>query len=382
MPAREPSEGRPRALIVDRRAVLGTDVCRNLRALGWEVDIFCQRHSPASRSRYFARRIPAPGFGRPDEYIDALEAALRRFSYDAMFVCYEEVLQAMAPRLAAREYRIFLAPPAESIRTLAAKSSSLALAAEYKVPVPLSFIPNDERELAEAAAVLGYPLVVKGQRGEASENVRVVHGPQELIWKYRTVSANERSYGGKPILQEFIPGTQYSVGGLYRDGAPLRVYAYRKIFTFPVEGGLTAKAVTERPPELLENAFRIFRALHYNGLGQIQFIHDPRDGLFKFMEVNPRIWGSIGLAAHAGVDLFTPYRDLIRGCPVRADLSFREGVQYQRVTVQLRLISRRPRHLINFLRDCLNSRVISDIDLTDPGPYIPTVKGLQRLLHS
>jgi hypothetical protein len=65
--------------------------------------------------------------------------------------------------------------------------------------------------------------------------------------------------------------------------------------------------------------------------------------------------------------LFTPYRDLIHGHRVKADLSFREGVEYQ-----LRLISRYPTHLFKFIRDCLNSQVCSDIDLTDPGAYILT----------
>ena len=288
----------------------------------------------------------------------------------------------MGRRLEIPEYRIFLAPPAATIRILACKSSTLALAAEHKLSVPRTFVPREERELDRLAELLGYPLVVKGEKGEASENVRVVHGPRELMAKYRVVLRKERSYNGRPMLQEFIPGTQYSVGGLYQDGCPLRVCAYRKIFTYPVDGGLTAKAVTERPLDLLEDAFRMFRALHYNGLGQIQFIRDERDGLFKFMEVNPRIWASVGLAAHAGVDLFTPYRDLVQGRRVEADLSFREGVQYQRLMVQLRLILRRPVHMLSFVRDCLNPHVFSDIDFTDPGPNIPTVRGLRRFLHS
>jgi biotin carboxylase len=378
MAANQCDGGNRRALIVDRRAVLGTDVCRDLRALGWEVDIFCEPGSPALRSRYFARRIPAPS---PEQYVETLETLLRRSAYDAMFLCSEEVLQSIAPRLGSPEYGIFLAPPEQTIRMLAGKRATLSLAAEHDLSVPRTMVPHNEQELREMAAALGYPLVVKGEKGEASENVRVVHEPGELAPKYRTVLSNESSYNGCPMLQEFIPGSQYSVGGLYQEGAPLRVCAYRKIFTYPLEGGLTAKAVTERPPRLLNDAFRMFRALRYTGLGQIQFIRDQRDGLFKFMEVNPRIWASIGLAAHAGVDLFTPYRELVRGGRIEPDLNFREGVEYQRITVQLRLISRQPAHMLSFVRDCLNSRVHSDMDLTDPGPYIPTVKGLQRLLH-
>jgi biotin carboxylase len=368
-------------LIVDRRAVLGTDVCRRLKALSWSVDIFCEPGSPALRSRYLDNRILAPSFDRTDQYFDLLETLLRELDYDALFLCSEEVLEAMASRLSAPEYSIFLAPPVPTIKVLSSKISSLAFATEQDLLVPRTLMPRDGRDLAEMAALLGYPLVIKGEKGEGSENVRVVREDEELTAKYRAVLESERPYNGRPILQEFIPGVQYSVGGLYKDGIPLRVCAYRKVVTYPRNGGLTAKAVTERPPRLLEDAFRMFRGLQYNGLGQIQFIRDERDGLFKFMEVNPRIWASIGLAAHAGVDLFTPYLELVQGCRVVPDMNFIEGVQYQRLTVQLRIVLNRPLYMLSFIRDCLNPYVCSDIDLTDLGPHLPTVKGLQRLIH-
>ena len=47
------------------------------------------------------------------------------------------------------------------------------------------------------------------------------------------------------------------------------------------------------------------------GLSQVEFKRDPRDGSFRLMEVNPRLWQWHGLASACGVDLpVIAYRDL------------------------------------------------------------------------
>ena len=255
----------------------------------------------------------------------------------------------------------------------------LAQAAE--VPVPRTHVPARETELEPAANELGFPLVIKGDRGEATRNVRIVGRPDDLLRLYQEVKNNELEYNGRPALQEFIPGAQYSVGGLFHNGRPLRVCAYRKIFTYPLNGGLTAKTVTERPATLLEAAFALFGELHYTGLGQMQFIRDSRDGQFKFLEINPRVWACIGLAQHAGVDLYTPYADLANGKLVQPDLEYQVGVNYHRFSVEMRLLLERPWQLPRFLKDCFDPRIHSDFYWRDPGPHMPSTYALRRLLR-
>src|SRR5207245_8603316 len=108
----------------------------------------------------------------------------------------------------------------------------------------------------------------------------------------------------------------------------LRVCAHRKLLTFPPGGGWTVKGITERPPRLLEEAFKVFAAFDYTGLGHVEFIRDLRDSRFKFLELNPRVWGSIGIVEHAGVELYKPYQTLADGRPVKVDLRFQEGRVY------------------------------------------------------
>jgi predicted ATP-grasp superfamily ATP-dependent carboligase len=50
----------------------------------------------------------------------------------------------------------------------------------------------------------------------------------------------------------------------------------------------------------------------------VEFRYDPRDGLPKLMEINPRFWGSLPLAVYAGVDFPYLIFQLAQGQPVPA----------------------------------------------------------------
>ena len=63
--------------------------------------------------------------------------------------------------------------------------------------------------------------------------------------------------------------------------------------------------------EVVDAGLALLRALWFHGISQVEFKRDPRDGRFKLMEVNPRLWQWHGLAAACGVDLpLIAYRDL------------------------------------------------------------------------
>ena len=42
------------------------------------------------------------------------------------------------------------------------------------------------------------------------------------------------------------------------------------------------------------------RAVGFHGISQVEFKRDPRDGVYKLMEINPRLWQWHGLAAACG----------------------------------------------------------------------------------
>jgi D-aspartate ligase len=111
------------------------------------------------------------------------------------------------------------------------------------------------------------------------------------------------------MVQELVPGdghSQFSFATLCRDGEPLVWLTARRTRQYPADFGRASTFVeTVDCPELLEPSLRLLREMRYSGLIEIEYKRDPRDGVMKLLDMNPRVWGWHTLCIKAGVDL--PY---------------------------------------------------------------------------
>jgi predicted ATP-grasp superfamily ATP-dependent carboligase len=81
----------------------------------------------------------------------------------------------------------------------------------------------------------------------------------------------------------------------------------------------------------------------------VEFKIDPRDGLPKLMEINPRFWGSLALAIHAGVNFpYLLYR-MSRGETIAPVEHYKEGIMCRWLLFGdlLHFFSNRHRHRLN-----------------------------------
>jgi D-aspartate ligase len=209
---------------------------------------------------------------------------------------------------------LFPAPDAEKLDLLQKKRWQLARAAEAGVAAPLTLYPTSAAEGREAAKEIGFPLFVKPSEPIAFRKVypgrRVFRcdSPEELDEAY----AKAEPYA--PMVQEVVPGGDeelYTVGSyLDREGRALGIFCGRKLRQTPRSRRLVPRGVgscrhgeTRWLPELVEDALRLLRVCDFYGISQVEFKRDPRDGSFKLMEINPRLWMWHTLAAACGVNL-------------------------------------------------------------------------------
>jgi biotin carboxylase len=344
-----------------------------LASRGYTVDIFAEPNSGALRSKFCAQAL-SPTVWSPDEVARGIRHLIEESQYDAVYVCSEEVLvilvELLGGALGSGQWTRLPLPKLPALTTLLSKRATVEQMAQMGVSVPKTIVAHNESEAVAAMDELGLPLFLKGDRGESAENVRLVNNEESLLPAYREVARREQHYGGRPSLQERIVGPSFSVAGLFENGRPLRICGHRKLLTFPPYGGWTVKGITTRPDGLLEEAFKVFAAVDYTGLGHTELIRDERDGSYKFIELNPRLWGSVGILAAAGVDFIEPYRMLAERLPVEPDLRYLEGVLYHRFSGEIRLMLNRPQRLPGFLRDALNPRIHSDFSWADLGSHL------------
>lgn len=164
-------------------------------------------------------------------------------------------------------------------------------------------------------AELGFPVLVKpsdpiGFRRAFGRQAFRCETPEELE------KAFDRARPHDPIVQEWIPGGDdelYTLGSyVARDGEPLGLFCGRKLRQTPPGVGTCRVGEARWVDDVVDQGLALLAALRFHGLSQVEFKRDPRDGSYKLMEVNPRLWQWHGLAAACGVDLpRIAYHDLL-----------------------------------------------------------------------
>jgi predicted ATP-grasp superfamily ATP-dependent carboligase len=132
----------------------------------------------------------------------------------------------------------------------------------------------------------------------------------------------------KPVIMEFIPGFVHDACAVAKDGEVVNLLTQVRHLMTPIKGGVGAVNITTDEPELRDLARTLLESLRWNGPAQVEFKYDPRDGQYKLIELNPRLWGTLDLSIRAGMNFPAQIRDLALGRPVRRNQPYRIGLRY------------------------------------------------------
>jgi D-aspartate ligase len=296
-----------KAVVVDVGWVNGLAAIRSLGRAGIEVLAVDYRQSPLGfRSRY-ARplRVPDPA---DDEagFVEAVAAA----GPGVVFPTHDPPLNALARNAIRLEGFRFPFPDWSVLESIQDKRHQLESALGAGVDIPETLYPASASE----AAGVPLPVLVKPRH---PDGFRRKFGKQ--AFRVDTKAELERAYADAepfgPMVQELIPGGDdelYSFGSYLRaDGEALGLFSGRKLKQVPPLIGTCRVGEAVWVQDVVDAGLRLLRGLGFHGISQVEFKRDPRDGRYKLMEVNPRLWQWHGLAAACGVDLpLIAYRDL------------------------------------------------------------------------
>ncbi len=280
-----------------------------------------------------------------------------------------------ASRLAAAGYLV-AAPDESTVHTCLRKVDTYALAERAGVPSPATTLVTDEDAVRDYAARAPFPAVLKPV---LSHRYYAVFGRkwtrvddlEHALAQFRLA----RDAGLDVILQELIGGDELcgaNYNAYFVDGEPLVEMTAAKIRNSPAETGSPCVVVSRELPDLLEPGRRMLRALDYRGFANIEFKRDPRDGLYKIIEVNARHNLSALLAFRCGINFpLLQYRHLVHGeRPSQTD--YRQGLYWIDVTRDIKeawAYLRRPDYSLgDFLRPYRSPHVAAVWDVRDRGP--------------
>jgi predicted ATP-grasp superfamily ATP-dependent carboligase len=130
---------------------------------------------------------------------------------------------------------------------------------------------------------------------------------------------------------------------------------------------------TVEAPQVEELAARVLRTLGFDGIVELEFKRDPRDGRLKLLDINPRVWGWHTLGRAAGVDFPYLLWRMVHGEPV-ARVRGRAGVRWVRaltdVPTALRAVRAGQLSLIDYLWSIRPPIECAVLALDDPLPAL------------
>ena len=285
------------------------------------------------RSRYAEPRIVPEPLDDEAGYIAAFAAIARETDgLLPVFPTHDEHLNALSRHTAELDERFrFPFPGWDVLESIQSKRHQLDTAESIGFPIPRTFHPRTAEEAQAAGGEVGFPLVVKPA---ANVGFRRTHKVQLFRCENATelARAYEQAAPYEPMVQELVPGgaeAMYTLGSyLTADGEALGLFSGRKVRQTRGFTGVARVAEALWVDEVVEQGLALLRALRFHGISQVEMIRDPRDGRYKLIEVNPRLWQWHGLAAACGVDLpWIAYRDLI-GEPLPPVLKHASGKRW------------------------------------------------------
>jgi D-aspartate ligase len=318
---RNPDERGIPAAVLDVGWVNGLAAIRSLGRAG--IRVLAVDHRPSAlgfRSRY------AEPFLSPDPHEDETRfiAFVRALGEVVVFPTHDEQLNLIARHLGDLDV-LAPFPSWDVLEQVQSKRVQLESAEAAGVGVPRTAYPATPAEARAAAEEIGFPVLVKPEHPVGFKQ-RFRRQAFRCENADEVEQAHERASEFAPMVQELVPGgddTLYTVGSyLTRSGRPLGVFSGRKLRQTPRGIGTCRIGEAVWVQEAVDAALRLLRQFGYYGLSQVEFKCDPRDGRFKLMEINPRLWQWHGLATACGVDLpRLAYADLVGESPSEATMN-------------------------------------------------------------
>jgi predicted ATP-grasp superfamily ATP-dependent carboligase len=329
-----------RVLVTDGHFRKTLAVVRSLGRKGVQVTVGERTYLNTSFfSKYCAKRLiyPSPQQS-PNPFIEFFLKEIKKNHYDCLFPMEEETLLLLAKyHSEISQYTYLLSPDLKKIEFVRDKGNLMQFAEKMGIPAPRTFyappslplegggkgkaVPPPFQEGGTSRVLslspggrgggwggslssIPLPAVIKPRISSGSFGIVYVKKKEDLIPAYQSVHQRFPF----PLIQEWIPdgGGIYGFSALFDEASNVKAaFVHKKLRMYPVRGGPSTLGEGVEHPQIMEMGRSLLKSLDWAGVGMAEFKVDPRDGIPKLMEVNPRFWGSLQLAIVSGVDF--PY---------------------------------------------------------------------------
>jgi len=292
-----------RVILTYGRSLMALVIARSLARQGIEVigcddvDMTVLTFSKHVRETFTV----APWESRPADFLDDLEAAVREYAprdgrpYVLMPVFREVELIARNRERFEPLIRV-AAPDVASLDRVHPKDRLCAVTTSLGLPAPRGWCPDSVEAVKKLD--LDFPVIVKPTGGVGGRGVSIAETMDEVVEQCQALG-----FEPPPLIQDFVPGDDYCVAALAKDGDLQAIMAYRNLSTFPRKAGAGAVRESVDAAPFRDAMAKLLRETRWDGVCEVDFrwTGKPADTP-QCIEVNARFWAGIFHSIETGVD--------------------------------------------------------------------------------
>jgi D-aspartate ligase len=314
-----------KVLILEAGAKAAIPIIESCGQMGLYVIAASSKKGCGFYSKFTKQKLiyPSPGL-YPQKCVDFLLNFLKEQDVSVLFPVGDLMTDLIAKNQKLfSEHTKFILPPYEIFVQGRDKILTLKAAVKAGCPIPQTWYPH-EQGLEAVAEVCCYPNLIKPAISVGSRGLVLCKTKQQLLDNFEK---NQKNYD-RCFVQEFVPqtGLQYKVDAIFDQFQNLLAgVVYAKLRYYPADGGSSVLNKTEKRPDILASALKVMKELKWLGFCDFDFITDPRDGIVKLMEINPRYPESYRATVAAGVDMTKIIYQLAKGQNPQPQLDYLEN---------------------------------------------------------
>jgi len=192
----------------------------------------------------------------------------------------------------------FIGPPSRVIARMGDKATAKETMRAAKVPViPGCGLVESLEHAKKEAEKIGFPLLIKASAGGGGRGIRLIHKMEELEGGYQSATMEAQSaFGdGSVYLEKYLRPVKHIEMQILADGCGNVVCLGERDCSVQrknqklIEESPSALLPQKTRQKMIDASIRAGIAADYRGAGTIEYLYDPADGNFYFMEMNTRL---------------------------------------------------------------------------------------------
>jgi acetyl-CoA carboxylase biotin carboxylase subunit len=294
-----------RTLLIANRGEIACRIARTAKAMGLRtIAVYSDADAHAAHVEAADEAVRIGPASARESYLrmDAILAAAKATGAEAIHPGYGFLSEnAEFAEACAAAGLVFVGPPASAIRAMGLKDRAKALMEAAGVPVVPGYHGRDQSGLANEAAKIGYPVLIKASAGGGGKGMRRVEHARDFADALAGARREAASAFGDDcmLIEKYVTRPRHVEVQVFADMHGNTVHLLERDCSLQRRH---QKVIEEAPaPGMSDDlravigavAVKAARAVGYVGAGTVEFIADASEGLradlIWFMEMNTRL---------------------------------------------------------------------------------------------